>query len=49
MKTYRQDGEDWDNLDNVWVEEVILIFGEIHYTEKYKSIPKSHLKKIAII
>ncbi len=49
MKTYRQDGEDWDNLDNVWVEEVILIFGKIHYTQKYKSISKSKLKKIAII
>jgi hypothetical protein len=49
MKTYKQDGEDWDNLSHVWVEEVVLIFGEIHYTQKYKSIPKRNLKKIAII
>ena len=49
MKTYKQDGEDWDNLSHVWVEEVILIFGKIHYTEKYKSVSKRKLKKMAII
>ena len=31
--------------NKVWVEEGVLIFGQIHYTEKYKLISRKEWKR----
>ena len=54
MKKYRVDEE--EDLANrgtrrifVWVEEIVTIFGEIHYTGRYKLMSRNQLKKAEII
>lgn len=51
MKSYKLDEDitkpNWENTKtNIWVEEIIKVFGEILYTEKYKLMSKRKLKKM---
>ena len=34
-----------NRCDKVWVEEGVMIFGKIHYTEKYKLISRKEWKR----
>ncbi|MDB9489897.1 hypothetical protein PN478_05110 [Dolichospermum circinale CS-534/05] len=34
--------------NRIWVEEIIKIFGEIHYTEKYSLMSRNKLKKLKL-
>jgi len=35
-----------DRPDSIWVEEIVKIFGETHYTEKYSLLSRNKLKKL---
>ena len=56
MKSYKLDEditkpnwEDKNTKTNIWVEEIIKVFGQILYTEKYKLMSKRKLKKMGLI
>ncbi|MDB9453734.1 hypothetical protein [Dolichospermum circinale] len=34
--------------NRIWVEEVVKIFGEIYYTEKYSLMSRNKLKKLKL-
>ncbi|WP_028083609.1 hypothetical protein [Dolichospermum circinale] len=34
--------------NRIWVEEIVKIFGEIHYTEKYSLMSRNKLKKLKL-
>lgn len=36
-------------IKNVWVEEITVTNGEIHYTENYRSVKKSRVQPAEII
>jgi hypothetical protein len=33
---------------SIWVEEIILCFGEIHYTENYRLFSRKKVKKLGL-
>jgi hypothetical protein len=35
-----------DRPDSIWVEEIVKIFGETHYTEKYSLMSRKKLRKM---
>lgn len=35
-----------DRPKSIWVEQIVKIFGETHYTEKYSLIGRNKLKKL---
>jgi hypothetical protein len=35
-----------DRPDGIWVEEIVWIFGETHYTEKYSLMSRKKLRKM---
>ena len=35
-----------DRPDSIWVEEVVKIFGETHFTEKYSLMTRNKLRKM---
>jgi hypothetical protein len=34
---------------SIWVEEIVTIFGETHYTERYKLMSRNKLKKAKLL
>ena len=37
-----------DRPNSIWVEEIIKIFGETHYTENYRLFSRRKIKKLGL-
>lgn len=52
MKKYRIDVDAGVGLDPprniIWVEEIVEVFGEVCYTERYKAISKNEAKRMKL-
>jgi hypothetical protein len=37
-----------DRPDSIWVEEIVLCFGETHYAENYRLFSRKKVKKLGL-
>ena len=37
-----------DHPNSIWVEEIVRLFGETHYTEKYSLMSRNKLKRLKL-